>query len=310
MRAGFTMFLTEDRARAQSYFEILCQRYDQQVAHLGTIIKGGCSDVDLSMILSLVALVVSGLGTVFSILYSRRQLEIMKKGAKVVEQDNAQKLRLSETLEAVQNLIESIDKHANVRWFSFSDLGSLSDSIVRHLHDKHARKIEIILRPSYVQWSILNEGMMSEVKLAPSDSFEEFISLFKRDFQGVVFHFRITPEITENQSVELGDPLISIKELYEALESARRFSDIIEKVDRDVLIELEEAFMQTLRTLYEGLMKEDQIIVSASIQSNEISNFLLDKIVGYEALKRNLEEIRGPLCNRLDNVQKELFHRV
>jgi hypothetical protein len=260
--------------------------------------------------ISIAALLISFLGTIFNILYSRRHLEIMKNEALVVERESAEKVRMSEALETVQNLIGSIDKHTNVRWFSFSDLRSLGDSIVRNLHDKRTRKLEITLRPLHVQWSILSEGTIDEERLSPSDSFEQFIDLFKKNFQEVVFQFKVTPEITENETIELGDPLTSIKDLYEALDNTRKFNDIIEKVDRSILTELEEALLQVLRKLYEELMKENQVTISASIQSDEICNLLLNKIVGYEALRANLEEIRGPLCTRLDSVQKELFRRA
>ena len=266
--------------------------------------------MDLSVILSITAILVSFIGTVFNILYSKKHLAIVEKELAIIQARDKEKAKFDAAAEAVQDLMQTIDEHGNSRWYSFPDIRSLSDSVLRFLHDKKAKKLDLAILPLNLRLSIMNEGIPEEATLTPSDNFERFLDFFKKDFQGATFFFESSPEVIGTKRIELSDSLMSIKEIYSALDNACQYSSQIKNFDMNILTEIEDILQESLRKLYEELMKEDHITILTENRYDEISNMLLNKIVAYKTIIENLDSIKGPqgpLYNRLGKVHRELF---
>lgn len=264
--------------------------------------------MDTGIAISLGALVVSILGTLISVFYTRRSNKITEEQLEIVRKDADKRRAIEKASTTIAEVIDTIREETDIENFRFSPLDFSKDNILEYMHDNRKATLSIDIKPksiSYVSEGDEGDGIV-EVK---AEDFREVTDQFKFIVSKklVSFEFHCEPEILENSFVELGDALGATKSLCDAYKSLESCKDTIDAFDPNLLPKFKDILDTIVRTIFEGLTHTHTIVFASSDKSKEILWKLEDQIFGMKSIQGLLNTLSAEICSRLSEIRKEIY---
>lgn len=257
--------------------------------------------MDTGIAISLAALVVSILGTLISLFYTRRSNKFMEE-----QLDKRRAIEKASTM--IAEVIDTIREETNLERFRFSPLDFSKDDILEYMHDNRKATVSIDIKPKSISYvtEVDGEDRIVEVK---AEDYKEVTDKFKFILSKklISFEFYCEPEILENSFVELSDALGAIKSLCDAYKSLESCKDTIDTFDPNLLPKFKGILDNIIGTIFEGLTHTHTIVFASSDKSKEILWKLEDQIFGMKSIQGSLNTLSTEICNRLSEIRKEIY---
>lgn len=265
-------------------------------------------DIDIGIVIAVIALATSILGTLLNIIYTRRRTKATQEQVSISKREAERKRACEEASKAIRQAISMIKQKADIDYFHFSPLHFSMDSILAHMHDDKLTELTLYIEPESID--IFDEEYKRVDVRTVDDLIETLGSCLdlKPKCSGGTFNFTCTPSILENTFVELGEAFDAIQDFYEAYGLLNSHRDIIEVFDSKILDDLKKSIDDMLAVIFNTLMSKHEIKFNSKDKSSDILRKLENEIVGLESIKRRLSELSFEICDhRLDAIQKEIF---
>lgn len=103
--------------------------------------------IDTEIIVSLVAIAVSVLGTFFTIFYMKKRTKIVEEELELLKRDSHKRGVCSKASHAAYQVIKTIEKNTDPRQYSIPMLFYIRDNIVKFMHDRKLENVEFMITP-------------------------------------------------------------------------------------------------------------------------------------------------------------------
>lgn len=218
-------------------------------------------DIDIGIVIAAIALATSILGTLLNIIYTRRRTKATQEQVSISKREAERKRAFEEASKAIRQAISMIKQNANMDYFHCSPLYFSMDNILAHIHDEKLTELTLYIKPERIDISD-EEDKRVDVRAVDDliETIRGWLNL-EHKYSGGVFYFTCTPNILENNFVELGDAFYAIRDFYEAYELLNSHRDIIEVFDSKILDDLKKSIDDMLAVIFNTLMSkhEDQV---------------------------------------------------
>lgn len=276
------------------------------------------------IILTIIALGVSVLGTLGAFYYSKTNLDILKKEFDVLSKGRSSKENLANAscaIRSVSNNVRNIYKDRSKA--EDSGMYDIIQSIVSEFYNTKKDRIELIFSfcELYIMSGMDNRGL-KRTSISSSQKMLEYISSPKRTYtyssmlRGndemfrtlVNFGFNVKPDIIDNKWISLSSIIYNWVFLNKEIKKLEEYSSIIEVYNpmiiekmKNILNEMVTLVVDNLLVVNGKSLNFDNINTSENIQDLLMEFFL--RYSTYEELFENLVSN----CNVLDGLQKEMF---
>lgn len=263
--------------------------------------------MDIAIILSVVAIIVSVIGTSASILYSRRSAKTMEQQLSFTKEEAEWKRTFLEASKTIDEAIKKIKRYAATSngYFHFVPLWFSRDNILSYIHDNKLKELQIKIKPKRFTVRLLDDK--KRVVIETEKELKELLYLKQGKVLPESLDFDCKPDILENNDVSFGDESDAIKGLYGVLEKLKTFALPIKAFDSTLLDEIAQTIHGILEAIYSSVMSKHEIHFRSTNSSQYIYRELMNKIVGFESIFKLLVKLSGEICERLSEVQRQLF---
>ena len=264
--------------------------------------------MEAETIISLVALVISILGTIFNFLFSRRGIKIMERQLNILTKEEEKRKTLANLSYIIGDVIKNIKEYIEPGYYFIDPLDMTMNNILCYIHDEKIDNFILKIKNKSIESFIFHDNnAYSKLKFNEYNKFKTWV-LEKEYTDYCIFKFNCEPNVIQDTHLNTRNIISSIRSLYKAYKQIENYDHIINIYDNNLLNDFNNYINNILKTIFENMMKIDEIPFSSIEKSEEIYKKLENKLFGMENINKILEKINN-ICTRLSNVQKEIFIR-
>jgi len=272
-------------------------------------------EIDIGVILGIIAIVISVVGTVASIIYSHKNVKMANKQFALLKRESESKKEFREAIKTIRNVLDRIKElKVSLSELKIDGLEKIKNEILQFLHDK-----EEILRLSVTIPNIYVGGVdpahsQMTLLLEPFASFQDFFE--KKIGDNVVFNF---VNVDSKSDVDIDYIPLDVTLYLSQLSSIRQIRDELNKVkqvvstyDRQLIEDINNTYIKLLRLVHSRINSSGNFLelqFDLNMKTKQILNEIL-KIVDFETFTRNLIEFQVDITKRLDVVQRQIIPKI
>jgi hypothetical protein len=246
--------------------------------------------------------------SIIAIENSRRNSRAVMTRIVEVKNEVDLKAQLRRLATIVGGMADSVDRNLDPKMFSFPPLDSMTDEVIRHIHDKGER--ESILRAEAVSIRVSFAdivGKEESLKIETEQQFEKFLK-GSRSIESALANFRFSPSCVSHDSIDLAEYIEATKAIYGALDELSQQRDLLGSFDHSVLDWLaEEIVLPIVRTPIRHLTSSHEIKLRWLDKSGDIRRKLLIELCGYETIENIITDRKDLALERLQRLQRSIL---
>jgi len=265
---------------------------------------------EAAVAISILSLIVS----ILNVIYTRRRSIFMGRQLKLMEEDKQEKSTYRTASEIVQKttteILRSVEEMNNTIHYH-ADMDGLRDDIIRKLYDEKKENLELNFDPLRLTFRTVESGQVhSYSKLDTFTDFQRKVEeAYENKYRPVVWlYYQCAPEVRRNPQssiIDLSRFFELLGNIYQARKELIQFERQISTFNNRVLNEMETAIADTVKRIYDGIMRSRTIKINQNSKSPEIGD-LLRGVIDAKTIKEHADLINEQ-NQRLASVQRELF---
>jgi hypothetical protein len=265
--------------------------------------------MDISLIISLVSIVVAVVIPVVTLVYTKKQVDILK-------QDSEKRNNFEKTSKIILQVIEIIKKYPKP--ISFKSLYTIQADKWKEMHDNPKGfdlTLEIKPEPFNLYIAYRNIKDMNKVfNSVPIVSSQHLIDALMEcaEFSTILtmengFRFEANPDILQNNYVNLYDLLAEIVEYYRAYKVLKENESIINSCDNTIIETFKELVDQMATLIFKSVSEKHVLHFGSSDKSDDILKRLSNEIIDLVAIAEMRNSLIILCGNKLFSVQRKLL---
>jgi hypothetical protein len=239
----------------------------------------------------------------------RRKTKIMDEELRIVREERKRRQRFETATKTIVDVCSRMRQFSDETLFGIPELSFASDNIVAHLHDTKEDSVVLsVTRPAgAMEFSIAERD---RYWIANLDKFKSMVKTHEPigAFVEVSYH----PQIVDNSTMTLTDPLGAIHSLWKSYEDLLPHRELIDPLDPTLLDSVRETLEAMMETVYNSIVTavQHRIKFMQTDKSQEIYEKLVDQILGMDSIRSSLKKMREFSGSRLPLVQTQLFGKT
>lgn len=265
--------------------------------------------IDWPLVISILSLVVAGIGAIINFWYSHRNQKNVEKQLRIQQAEHDKKKSFLDIAKQIETEIEIIRTISGTRrdyHFQFEPLWLAMQNIHMYIHDNNLEKLKIKIVPKSMKISLSENSFK---KFNSKNELENFLITNSDVYPDELFLEWEPKNIVVNKNVGYGNERLAIKVLESSCAILLKDSDVIKAIDFHLLDDVAKQIKNIRQAIFDFAMTEAEIVVRKDFNTKYIYNLLREQIGGFAIVSEVLTTLNGEILDRLTNVQKELYRK-